>query len=159
MRFLRVGWLFVVAVSLGGCATKYQDMGFSGGVAAEPVMTDTYRILARGNGYTAAARVEDFVLLKAAETTIAAGGSHFVVINQSNQTSVAVGQTPGSVQTNVYGRTAFSTYTPGMTYNIVKPGEDVLIRVLRLKPGEAPPPGAFPAQDIVNTLGPRLKQS
>jgi hypothetical protein len=159
MRYLWVGCLIVAAVGLGGCATKYQDMGFSGGVAAEPVMTDTYRILARGNGYTAAARVEDFVLLKAAETTIAAGGSHFVVVNQNNQTNVAVGQTPGMVQTNVYGRTAFSTYTPGVTYNIVKPGEDVMIRVLRLKPGEAPPPGAFPAQDIANTLGPRLKQS
>jgi hypothetical protein len=159
VRHLWVGCLVVAAVPLGGCATKYQDMGFTGGVAAEPVMTDTYRILARGNGYTAAARVEDFVLLKAAETTLAAGGSYFMVLNQNNQTNVMTGQTPGTVQTNVYGRTAFSTYTPGTTYNIVKPGEDVMIRVLRLKASEAPPPGAFPAQDIVNTLGPRLKQS
>src|SRR5258708_17430666 len=100
MRCAWVGWLFVAAFGLGGCATKYQDMSFAGGVAAEPVMTDTYRILARGNGYTAAARVEDFVLLKAAETTIAAGGSHFVVVNQSNQTSVAVGEKPGTGPTN-----------------------------------------------------------
>jgi hypothetical protein len=159
MRALGMGCLIALAIGLGGCATKYQDMGFAGGVAAEPVMTDVYRIVARGNGYTAAARVQDFVLLKAAETTIAAGGSHFVVVDQSNQTNVIVGQTAGTAQTNVYGRTAFTTYTPGATYNIVKPGQDVMIRVLRLKPGEAPPPGAFPAQDIADTLGPRLKQS
>jgi len=157
MRSVSMGVLIAVAIGLGACATRYQDMGFAGGVSAEPVMTDVYRILARGNGYTASSRVEDFVLLKAAETTIAAGGSYFVVVNQNNQTNVTVGQTPGVAQTNVYGRTAITTYTPGATYNIVKPGEDVMIRVVRLKPGEAPPPGAFPAQDIVNTLGPRLK--
>jgi hypothetical protein len=158
MRSVWMGaWAGILAVTLAGCATKYQDMGFAGGVAAEPVMTDVYRIVARGNGYTAQARVQNFVLLKAAETTLGAGGSHFIVLDQSNQTNVAVGQTPGSLQTNVYGRTAFTTYTPGTTYNIVKPGQDVMIRVVRLKPGETPPPGAFPAQDIANTLGPRLR--
>lgn len=140
-----------------GCATKYQQMGLTGGVTAEPVMTDVYRIIARGNGYTSLDRVQDFVLLKAAETTLAAGGSHFVVVNEANRTSVISGQTPGTVQTSVYGRTAFTTYNPGTTYNIVRPGEAVLIRVIRLKPGEAPPPGAFPAHDIVNNIGPRLK--
>jgi hypothetical protein len=42
------GALLVVAV-LSGCATKYQQMGFTGGVEAEPVMTDVFRIVARGN--------------------------------------------------------------------------------------------------------------
>jgi hypothetical protein len=36
-------------------------------------MTDVYRINARGNVYTSADRVQDFALLKAAETTLAAG--------------------------------------------------------------------------------------
>jgi hypothetical protein len=55
------------------------------------------------------------------------------------------------------GNTAFTTYTPGATYNIVKPGEALMIKVVRLKQGESPPPGAWPAQDIANTIGPRLK--
>ena len=147
----------VLSIALAGCATKYQEMGFTGGVSAEPVMTDVYRITAHGNGYTSPDRVQDFVLLKAAETTLAAGGSHFVVVNEANRTNVVTGQTPATMQTNVYGRTAFTTYNPGTTYNIVKPGEAVLIRVLRIKSGEKPPPGAFPAQDIANTIGPRLK--
>jgi hypothetical protein len=95
--------------------------------------------------------------MKAAETTLAAGGNYFVVVNEADRTKVVTGQTPGMAQTNIIGHTAFTTYTPGTTYNFVKPGEAVLIRVLRLKPGEVPPPGAFPAQDIVNTMGPRLK--
>jgi hypothetical protein len=70
MRSVWVGCLIIAAGGLVACAIKYQDMGFTGGVAAKPAMTDTYRILARDNGYTAAARVEDFVLLKAAETTL-----------------------------------------------------------------------------------------
>jgi hypothetical protein len=142
---------------LGGCATKYQQMGLTGGVAAEPLMTDIYRIVARGNGYTSADRVQDFVLLKAAETTLAAGGSHFLILEQSDRTKVDIGQTPGVVQTNVYGNSAFTTYTPGSTYNIVKPGEAVMIRVLRVVPGQTPPPGGFSAQDISNNIGPRLR--
>ena len=155
---MRIRVVLLAATILSGCATKYQDMGFTGGVAAEPVMTDVYRIVARGNAYTSADRVSDFSLLKAAETTLAAGASHFLIVDQSNRTRVDVGQTTGVMQTNVVGRTAFTTYTPGATYNIVKPGEALLIRVVRLRPGETPPAGAFPAQDIVNTMGPRLKQ-
>ena len=70
--------LLAVAI-LGGCATKYQDMGFTGGVAAEPVMTDVYRIVARGNGYTSSDRIQDFVEMKASETTLAAGSAYFVI--------------------------------------------------------------------------------
>jgi hypothetical protein len=142
---------------LSGCATKYQEMGFTGGVVAEPVMTDVYRIVARGNAYTSADRVQDFVLLKAAETTLAAGGSYFVIMDQSDRTKVAVGQTPGVAQTSIMGHTAITTYTPGATYNVVKPGEALIIRVLRLSSGESPPVGAWPAQDLANTIGPRLK--
>jgi hypothetical protein len=146
-----------VSLALAACATKYQEMGFSGGVAAEPVMTDVYRIVARGNGYTTPDRVQDFALMKAAETTLGAGGNYFVIINEADRTNVATGQTPGFAQTNVVGHTAFTTYTPGATYNTVKPGEAVLIRVLRLAANQPAPPGAFPAQDIVNTIGPRLR--
>jgi hypothetical protein len=41
--------VIIGACALGSCATKYQEMGFAGGVTAQPVMTDVYRIQARGN--------------------------------------------------------------------------------------------------------------
>lgn len=154
---LRIIALGACAFMLVACATKYQEMGFTGGVEAEPVMTDVFRIVAHGNGYTSPDRVQDFTLMKAAETTLSAGGNYFVIVNESDRTNVEAGQTPGMASTNIIGHTAITTYSPGVNYNIVKPGEAVLIRVLRVKPGETPPPGAFPAQDIVNTIGPRLK--
>jgi len=147
----------MLAVALSGCATKYQEMGWSGGVAAEPVMTDVFRIVSRGNAYTGQDRVQDFTLLKAAETTIAAGGNYFLILSAADRTAVESGQTPSTVHTNFVGQTAYTTVTPGVSYNITKPGESTLIRVLRIKTGETPPPGAFQAQDIVNTIGPRLK--
>jgi hypothetical protein len=134
-------------------------MGLTGGVTAEPVMTDVYRITARGNAYTGSSQVQDFALMKAAETTIATGGTHFIILGETDQTNLSTAQTPGTMQTSVYGSTAFTTYTPGMTYNIVKPGQAVMIQVIRLSPGETLPPGACPAMDIVQTIGPRLKAS
>jgi hypothetical protein len=133
---------------LAGCATKYGDMGFTGGVKAEPIMTDVYRIQARGNGFTGSAAVQDFVLLKAAETTLAAGGTHFVILNASDQTTHV--QMADTATTTTYGGTSFTTVNPGGT--VAKPGSDVMIKVLR-----APAPNAFSARDIVQTIGPRLK--
>lgn len=82
--------LVVLAISLSliGCATKYQDMGFSGGVAAEQVTADTWRIVARGNAYTGGTRIQDFVLMKAAETTKAAG----VPISLSEHRKIPLGK-------------------------------------------------------------------
>jgi hypothetical protein len=148
-----------VAVALSGCATPYQSMGFTGGVEAQQVLQDTWRIVARGNGYTSATRIQDYVLLKAAETTIANGGTHFVVLNSADRTNTAVGQTPGSVSTTVVGHTAFSTVDPGVSYNIVKPGEDTMIKIITVKAGETAPAGALAADQIVQFVGPRVHKA
>jgi hypothetical protein len=73
---------------LVACATRYQDMGFAGGVAAEQMTADTFRIIARGNAYTSGTTVQDYALLKAAETTKEAGGTHFMVISAQDASSV-----------------------------------------------------------------------
>ena len=75
------------ALLLSGCATKYQDMGFTGGVAAEQMTKDTFRIKSRGNAYTAGTTVQDYVLLKADETTKANGGTHFILISAADASS------------------------------------------------------------------------
>ena len=59
----------MVGLTLAGCGTKYQEMGFTGGVAAEQMSANVYRIKSRGNGYTSNSTIQDYVLLKAAETT------------------------------------------------------------------------------------------
>lgn len=90
-------------------------------------MTDVYRITASGNGNTSADRVQDFALLKAAETTLAAGGNYFVVVNEADRTKIVSGQAPSVMQTTIAGNIAVSTYTPGGTYTLVKPGEAVMM--------------------------------
>jgi len=107
-------------------------------------MTDVYRIQARGNAYTGSAAVQDFYLLKAAETTLAAGGSYFLIIGAENQTRVSTEQTPGYANTSMIGNTAITTYSPGSTYNMIKPGQDVMVKVLRIRAGETAPSRRVP---------------
>lgn len=88
---------------LGGCGTKYQEMGFTGGVAAQQMTADTRRIQARGNGYTNSSTVQDYVLLKAAETTQAAGGTHFQIISAADASRASTIVTPGTSSTTFVG--------------------------------------------------------
>lgn len=120
---------------LGGCATKYQEMRFSGGVTAQQVTADTWRIQARGNGYTNAATVQDYVILKAAETTQAAGGTHFQIISAADASRSATIVSPGTSTTSFVGNQAFTTTSPGSVDTVIKPGQDVYVRVLKLPPG------------------------
>lgn len=150
MRLLLVPCL---ALFLTACATKYQEMGFSGGVAAQQVTADTWRIQSRGNAYTSSAMVQDYVLLKAAETTKAAGGTHFVLISAADATRVETMTTPGTATTTVSGGTAFTTYQPGYTSEFIKPGQDAYIRVLR-----GPAAGALSADEIIRFTGSRVQR-
>jgi hypothetical protein len=119
---------------------------------------DTFRIVARGNAYTSRTTVQDYALLKAAETTIDAGGSHFVVISAADASRAGAFTTPSTIQTTVSGGTAYSTYTPGSTTTFIKPGQDTYIRIVRLNAGERPPPGAYPVDEIVQFIGSRAKR-
>jgi hypothetical protein len=96
-------------VALAGCATPYQSMGFMGGVEAHQMTKNTFRIVARGNGYTAGTTIQDYAILKAAETTRQAGGTHFAVISASDASSVGHVTTPGQARTSVIGSTAYTT--------------------------------------------------
>jgi hypothetical protein len=149
----------LIALSvLGGCATKYQDVGLTGGVAAQPITNDTYRIIAQGNGFTAASTVQDYVLLKSAETAVAAGKTHFIITGGQDTSRQVINSTPAMANTSVIGHTAFTTYTPGSSYVTVKPGQEVLVRVFTPLKNEAVPIGAFRAEEIIANIGPRVQR-
>src|SRR5262249_57668333 len=95
----------VLLLALAGCATPYQNMGFMGGVEAQQMTADPYRIVARGNGYTGSTTIQDYTLLKAAETTRQAGGTHFSIISASDASRAGTIVTPGQAQTSVVGNT------------------------------------------------------
>jgi hypothetical protein len=157
-------WRFAVsavALVLAGCslATEYGPMGLTGGVESAPITDDTFRIVAQGNGYTDAATIQDYTLLKAAELTLAANETYFQIVNGADTTSNSVAQTPGYISTHIYGSSAFTTYTPGVSYNIIKPGDQVIVRVFTPKKGDVIPPNSFPAQEVYDNINPRVKRA
>jgi hypothetical protein len=149
----------LLCAGLLGCATPYQNMGFRGGVAAEQITADVYRIKSRGNGYTAQSTVQDYALLKAAETAKSVGASHFQLISADDASKQSIVTTPGTASTSVVGNTAFTTYSPGSTEVVIKPGQDAYVRVLRLANGQSPPPGALSADEIIRYIGGRVQRS
>jgi hypothetical protein len=142
----------LAALAVVGCSTPYQD-----GVAAEQITADTFRIVARGNAYTPDTALQDYTVLKAAKTTKSMGGTHFLIVSTAEATTGHV-TTPGQWQTSVVGKVAFTADDPSSVRSLVKPGQDTYIRVLKVPPGHAPPPGGLSADEIIFFVGGRVKR-
>lgn len=138
-------------LAMAGCGTPYQDMGFRGGVEAQQMTADTYRIKSRGNAYTARSDVQDYVLLKAAETTKAAGGKYFVLIGSEDATRRSVVVSGSAYSTG--DRFGVSTNSSATASELIRPGQDSYIRVLK-----EPTPDAFTADEIIQHVGGRVKR-
>jgi len=150
-------------VLLAGCATSYGDMGFTGGVSADRLSETTFRISARGNGYTDRDRVADFSLRKAAEATLEAGYTWFGIVSSEDRSSsgYVVNRAPTytTAQATAYGNTAYGSSTTtggGSTISsYVKPGETMVIQI-----GRGPtPPGAMDAAETLRYVVPRTERS
>ena len=98
------------------------------------------------------------MILKAAETTKQSGGTHFAVISAGDASSAGYVATPGQARTSVMGNTAYTTYTPGMVHQFIKPGQDAYIRVLTIPPSSHPPPGAILADEVIQFVGSRVNR-
>ena len=150
--------LVLFLLALGGCSTPYQSMGFLGGVEAQRVTADTYRIVARGNAYTGGTAIQDYTMLKAAETTKAAGATHFAMISASDASRTGAIVVPGQAQTSVIGNTAYTTYSPATAHQYVKPGQDTYIRIFTIPAGQQAPQGLLSADEIIQFVGSRVKR-
>jgi hypothetical protein len=157
---MRAAILFALLLT-AACATptKYQPMGFGGGVAAQQLTADTFRIEGRGNGFTASNTVKDYVLLKAAETTKQQGGSHFLIISGNDATRSVEIPSSGYAQTSFVGNTAVTTYSPASNTSVSKPGQDIYIRILKVQKGQPVPQGAMAADEIIQFVGSRIERN
>lgn len=142
----------VLCLGLAGCQTTYGEMGATGGVKAEQVGYDRYRITALINSYTPVPLLADYLKLKAAETTLAAGSRYFVALDLQDGTMVNTYNSPGVV--NVIGGTAI--YQPPSSNTVVSPQAFLTIQIVRN--GKARPSNAIDAKEIVETIGPRLRK-
>ncbi|MDK9697728.1 MAG: hypothetical protein OEL76_15205 [Siculibacillus sp.] len=147
----------VVCVGLGlaGCATRYQEMGPTGGVTAAQITDDLHRISARGNLHTDAGTIQDFVLLKAAETTVAAGRTHFAIVGKQDAR--------GSASQGLYSRSALGATREHFGFGLIggdrrEPGEDLMIRVLPTTLSTEDRAEAIDARQIIANVGGRVKR-
>lgn len=143
--FLAVG-LFGTII-LVGCATPYQELGIAGGVKATRVTADTAIITARGNAYTDPDTIQAFALRRAAEETLADGFDFFRI--ESIQDRTAVGsQSFGSASANRYAVVGTSFWMP-----IVKPGQTLIIRMMKGPRPTPAPDGLFDAHEVARYIG------
>ncbi len=81
--------LTALALSVGACATltPYQPVNRGYGYSEQKLEADRYRIVFAGSDATPKQTVENYLLFRAAELTVANGGEHFVVTDSSMQSS------------------------------------------------------------------------
>jgi hypothetical protein len=119
---------------------------------------DTYRIIARGNAYTGGTSIQDYTILKAAETTKQAGATHFAIVSAADASRTNTIIMPGEARTSFSGNTAYTTYTPATAHQFVKPGQNTYIRVFTIPPGQPVPPGLLAADEVIQFVGSRVKR-
>lgn len=155
MRLTKTSFLFLPMMLTACTASNYTRDGIAwdGGVEAQMITNDTARVSARGNGFTDRVRINDFVVLKAAETAQEHGFTHFALLGSADNSRVSTYTSPGSAQTNVYGNSAYTTYNPRVTDTVVKPGVDTVVKFCKQPPNKCE--GMLPAHEVVKNLGPK----
>jgi len=149
--------------ALCACSTPYQSSGLSGGVSAAAMGNDVFRIQANLNGYSSQSMVQDYLLLRAAETALEQGAVGFVILDARDDSRAGQFVVPGSSTTTAnvtaYGNTAYgtanTTYRPAQAYNFLRPGGILMIGLVRQPPSDRQ---YFSAQEIVSAIGPRVRR-
>ncbi len=151
----------IISISLllyFGCATNYQNAGFSGGFSETQLSENVWRVNFRGNGYTRMERSTDFALLRCAELTIDNGYKYFLIINENSSIDTTSYTTPLQSHTTgqVHGYGNFATYsgttsyTGGQTYTFKKPQTQNTIAMVHEKPENVSI--VYEAQFIINSI-------
>ncbi len=123
-----------------GCDTSYEE-----GASALRLDETTARITAKGNGRTKPDAVYQFVMRKAAETTLAAGYDLFQVVDQADTTQHLSGVEGGGSNGN-------GGSFPVQSYNITKPGQAMIIKLARgPKPVDATA-SVFDAREVLKFM-------
>ena len=78
----------VVVLFLWGCATPYQERGFSGGYKETKLKKNVFRVSFKGNSFTDIRKASDFALLRCAELTLEKGFRFFVIGGERSQSGV-----------------------------------------------------------------------
>ena len=133
----------------------------SGGVESYWKSPNALVVEAKGNAYTSKKRVADYVFLRAAESAIASGFTHFVMQDQQDRSSTRQGvlNTPQTTTFNatasgygdVYGTATTTGGTQLVTYYF--PGKIAVFLMFEGEPEGYRPGQYFTVSEVYNELG------
>ena len=149
-------WLIALALSVGGCSQAIDGLGLTTGsitpaatpstdakarpAGAERVSGTLYRVMADDRKIADRIDRENYTLLKAAEATKAAGGTHFVLVSASDQSPTGMPSLKAL------------TGNAGADYG-------AYFRVLEVDAANGVPVGAMSADEIIHFFGPKFGRS
>ncbi|MEM7458417.1 MAG: hypothetical protein AAF331_03035 [Pseudomonadota bacterium] len=147
-------------LAVTGCATGYQVDGFTGGQMPKWRSVDVLEIDASGNGYTSSSKLGKMALLRAAETAIEANYRYFIEIGSEdtgksstvNMPSTETTTYSGGYTSTGYNSTATTTFSNN-SYDVYKPGANLVYRMYEDLPEGARPGQFHDAYEIYNRLG------
>ncbi|HAS6480855.1 TPA: hypothetical protein GRR64_25395 [Vibrio parahaemolyticus] len=146
-----------ILLSLGGCATAYQNQGFTGGYSETQLDENVFVVSFEGNGYTSKKRAAAFTMLRSAELTVSNGYEFFTIIDSDSYTTKSTYITPTTSHTtanvssfgNFATGTATTTFSGGQTYAISKPSNTNTIVMFKERPANV---FTYNAKFIVKSL-------
>lgn len=175
-----------VLILLGACAapTPYRPALKGEGFSDRAIEDGRFRVSFAGNATTSRATVEDYMLYRAAEVTLANGKDHFVVVNRNveERTRTVVRTEPDPM---VYGWTGFrqplyspyyarhprnyywagdpfSPFPPAYPRTKVRETITAYDAHAEIQLGAGPKPAgnadAYDARDVIAKIGPTLKR-
>ena len=136
-------------VALGGCVRSNTAQ----------IDARTAVISTKGSAFNTAAEVQVGAFVEAAKLTKNGGFRYFIVLGAQNTTTHGTVYVPGETTTNTtvtgFGNTAYASSTsytsPGTAFPVVKPGQDMTIRMYMADEVQATDPGLWDADSILAT--------
>lgn len=133
MRFLPLALMLL----LTSCVTPGRPKVLLDGIEAEQVHHNIWRIFVKGHDFPSEAAANDYAILQIAQTTIAHGGTHFIVLSPP-------------------GLHPVSTIDPGSNYAVLGPGQETVVKIITAQHGRHERPDAFLADAVLRSIRARL---
>jgi hypothetical protein len=157
-RNIRAAVLAASVLGLGGCASPvpYQPVNGGYGYSEQALEADRYRVTFSGNSATPRETVENYLLYRAAEVTVAHGYDHFVVVDKNTEQGTAGGPGGFGVGVGSGSRNRYSGVGVGTSAMIWPGGGDSYTAyaniVMRRGDRPADDPKAYDARAVLKRL-------
>ncbi len=146
-----------------GCSTSlyYGPKTGAGGWSVDRLAADSFRVNFQASSYATDNIVDDYALLKAAETTQEYGFRYFTVLSKQDiSRTTEVDQWANSYDTGTYGPTGgmtASTQSYNQAASVYRPGSSLKIMCYRKPPAPNPPGEFYDAQEVITRLRARYR--